>query len=198
MGEYGYATERPHYHVALFNSHRSDEEIITKTWQLGHIHVGDLTPASAGYLCGYVTKKMTSKDDIRLNGRYPEFARMSNRPGIGAAAMDIIGESLFNKHVVKQIDLDGDVPMSIKHGRKSFPLGPYLRQKLREYVGMPDEFRSQKIWEYSFELHEMLRDALKDPSNRNKSTQTLLYEMDKIKILQIETRHKIHEKVRTL
>ncbi len=198
VGEYGDETNRPHYHCALFNASLADAPTIGKTWTYGHVHVGDLTPSSAQYICGYVTKKLTAKDDPRLQGRHPEFARMSNRPGIGAAAMEIIGEALFNKHLVKQIEETGDVPSSLTHGRKSLPLGNYLRQKLRDYVGMPDDYRQENIWRYSLEMSSMLEAALKDPENPSISLAEVLTRESAQKVLQIETLHKIHSKERPL
>ncbi len=198
VGEYGEQTKRPHYHCAIFNSSIDDEIIIKETWSYGHIHIGDLTPASAQYLCGYVTKKLTRRDDPRLEGRYPEFARMSNRPGIGAKAMDIVGEALFNKHLIKQMKIEGDVPSSLTHGRKSIPIGHYLRQKLRDYVGMPDEFRVQNIYNYSLEMRFLYEAALALPENAAKSRSQIIADENAQKILQVETKHKIYEKVRTL
>ncbi len=198
VGEYGDLSQRPHYHVALFNSSIEDTPHIESTWGFGHVHVGDLTPASAQYLCGYVTKKLTSKRDARLNGRHPEFARMSNRPGIGADAMDIVGEALFNKHFIKQIKKDGDVPSSLQHGRKSLPLGRYLQQKLRDYVGMPDDYKNANIWRYSVEVSLLFQEALKLPENATKGHSQIIAEASAQKVLQVETLYKIHEKDRPL
>lgn len=81
---------------------------------------------------------MTSPDDSRLNGRHPEFARMSLRPGIGADAMAILAAQLHSDSGLDALVNTGDVPRSLKIGRKSIPIGRYLRQKLREEMGMPD------------------------------------------------------------
>lgn len=198
VGEYGDQTNRPHYHVALFNTSRLDASIIEATWTHGFVHVGDLTPSSAQYLCGYVTKKLTAKDDPRLLGRHPEFARMSNRPGIGADAMAIVGEALFNKHVVNQIEIDGDVPSSLSHGRRSLPLGRYLRQKLRDYVGQPDEYNGENIWRYSVEMSSLYQDAIKASPNKAISRQEILSSENAQARLNQTTKLKIHEKDRPL
>lgn len=77
--------------------------VVESAWRFGHVAVGELDFASAQYVAGYVTKKlnvskMTSEQDFRrwearyerLNARTgelymvePEFASMSNRPGLG-------------------------------------------------------------------------------------------------------------------
>lgn len=84
VGEYGDESQRPHYHAALFGLSHLEGELLRTSWGHGHIQLGTLTKESAQYIAGYVTKKMTAPDDPRLQGRHPEFARMSLRPGIGA------------------------------------------------------------------------------------------------------------------
>lgn len=96
------------------------------------MHLGELNAQSAAYIAGYVTKKMTSKDDERLQGRHPEFSRQSNRPGIGALALCEVA-SVFLTHDLHETETD--VPSRLDHGRKSYPLGRYLRRKLREQIG---------------------------------------------------------------
>lgn len=103
---------------------------------MGNIHVGELTPQSAAYIAGYVVKKMTSKEDERLNGRWPEFARMSNRPGIGALAIPELASTLLTHDLEKTED---DVPNVLRHGRTVYPLGRYLKKKLRLQIGKSEE-----------------------------------------------------------
>lgn len=135
VGEYGDETARPHYHLALFGVGREFESLIRDSWGLGHVLVGDLTRASAQYVAGYVTKKLTKVGDPRLGGRHPEFARMSLRPGIGALAMEDVAAVLNDSEGAKLIARDGDVPLSLKHGGKDLPLGRYLRRRLRNEMG---------------------------------------------------------------
>lgn len=147
VGEYGERTHRPHYHMALFNyprcpagasSNGYDDPTccihcreVHRSWGKGRIQLGDLGPHSAAYIAGYVTKKMTSKDDQRLNGRFPEFARMSLKPGIGATAIPDIA-SVILSHNLEQED---DVPNALRHGPRVLPLGRYLTGKLRVECG---------------------------------------------------------------
>jgi len=108
--------------------------------------LGELNPFSASYISGYVTKKMTGEDDERLQGRHPEFARMSNRPGIGALIIPDLASELLSHHDFG--DREGeydDVPGQIKHGPKSWPLGKYLKRQLRKHVGLPEKVSNRVL-----------------------------------------------------
>lgn len=150
VGEYGEGTLRPHYHLSVFgmsgysvfSSHaqaRSGAELVNACWPHGFTLCGEFTPASAGYLTGYVVKKLKDRSTGALNGLHPEFARMSNRPGIGAAAMLTIAKSLLDGGI-NFIEETGDIPHELKIGRKTIPLPRYLIQKLREAIGFTDEY----------------------------------------------------------
>lgn len=99
--------------------------------------LGTLEQLSAQYIAGYVTKKLTMRDDNRLVNadgtvRYPEFARMSLRPGIGASAMDEVASEFMRLGLDLTQD---DVPSSLRHGAKELPLGRYLQRQLRRRIG---------------------------------------------------------------
>lgn len=156
-GEYGDESFRPHYHVALFNvptcvrgrtlrrpgSNRPRWEqccascaLVGETWGYGDVDLGILEDASAQYVAGYVLKKMTHAQDPRLEGRHPEFSRMSNRPGIGQSAMYEVASELMRFNLdLTQVD----VPSTLRHGNKERPLGRYLQQQLRKMVGKDEK-----------------------------------------------------------
>lgn len=151
VGEYGTAGERPlnpHFHICLFGVGEEQYEEISLSWQppkgrgkrkqqeyLGFTYTGGLTPQSAAYVAGYVQKKnQYAKDMYEELNIYPEFARMSNRPGLGAGHV---------KQIAKIIEANpealtpaGDVPISLNHGTRVMPLGRYLREKIREELQM--------------------------------------------------------------
>lgn len=101
-GEYGGRTQRPHYHIAIFNCDVTvwgDLELlrnntsgnplwtspkIEKIWGKGFITIGDLTPESAGYIARYMLKKQKGNERwyYEANGLIPEYTTMSNKPGI--------------------------------------------------------------------------------------------------------------------
>lgn len=156
VGEYGDQSQRPHYHLALFGL--SDPDAIAKCWHDGFAHVGFLTEQSAAYIVGYVTKGMTREEDERLKGRHPEFARMSRRPGIGAGAVDQIAAAV-EKGVGWDVYLGesaGDVPSGLRSEQRMWPLGRYLRQKLRTKVGVEKSEPTEVFARRSRELQEEL------------------------------------------
>lgn len=179
VGEYGDESQRPHYHAALFGYPRCAYgqsryskrvidccywcDLIRDTWGKGHVYLGTVEPDSAQYLAGYVTKKMTAKDDERLKGRHPEYARMSLKPGIGADAMlDVASVMLFYG-----MDDAADVPLALAHGRKELPLGRYLRRKLREAVGRDGKIPQAAMDELCAQMQAVrlaARSSTEDPS----------------------------------
>lgn len=158
VGEYGDQTQRPHYHLILFGysnclrgqsrlglhprmvdaSHKCCVhcDLIAGTWSKGGIFVGALEAKSAQYVAGYVMKKMTSARDYRLNGRHPEFARMSLKPGIGTNAMFDVADVMMKYNWDEK---HPDVPSTLMHGKKHLPLGRTLRTKLRRMVGKDEK-----------------------------------------------------------
>lgn len=171
VGEYGDVNWRPHYHAAIFGYRPPDHVnpdrrrivchcAVCESWGLGNVYIGDLTPESAGYIVGYILKRMTNTKilDPRLKGRYPEFARMSLKPGIGAASVDVIADFLTSEHGSKVVLENSDVSGTVRLGGRIFPLGRYLKGLLREAIGMPDRKQpadAMKKWQ--LELKEKLR-----------------------------------------
>lgn len=136
VGEYGDRTERPHYHLVLFGLDAA--RVVESAWGLGRTHSGEVNEASCAYVAKYVQKAMTAKEDHRLRGRHPEFARMSLKPGIGRGIVDYIADFLFTEQGVLNVIERGDVPESVRIGGKAYPLGRYLRRCLRDAAGFND------------------------------------------------------------
>lgn len=161
VGEYGDVNKRPHYHLALFGT--KDAEAIKASWPYGFVHIGSLTPDSAAYVVSYVVKGYTKKGAPGLGDLPPEFARMSLKPGIGADAMPDFARSILNPDTGELILIDNDVPSSFKFDGRNYPLGRYLRRKLRRALHLPEpqpdstgEIRSYKRM---VDLREYLRQA---------------------------------------
>lgn len=167
VGEYGDETFRPHYHAAIFGmpmcmrgrtDHRLERccascETIKLAWGRGGIDCRELSIETAQYLVGYVVKKMTKSTDSRLGTRRPEFARMSLRPGIGAAAMEDVASSLCSNQATAGLlgTASLPVPRVLMHGTKRLPLGRYLREKLRA-TGKFDDDKDREARERAEEL----------------------------------------------
>lgn len=107
-GEYGDKRKRPHYHAVLCgpsfldkrflrNDNGNDvwrSSILENAWPHGFSEFGDVTPASAAYVAGYVRKKLRRLEYEDMYTRVnpltgevveveEEFSRMSRRPAIG-------------------------------------------------------------------------------------------------------------------
>jgi len=143
VGEYGEKTERPHYHVVLFGLPGCEKGVTSvdrrghccaqcdfygKLWSFGNIFCGEVSIRSARYVAGYVTKAGWISEE-ELNGREPQFCRMSLKPGIGAYFMDEVASTCLD------YDPGVDVPTHLRHGGRLHPLGRYLRRRLRERIG---------------------------------------------------------------
>lgn len=103
-GEYGSKLSRPHYHICLFNYDFKDKKrlyktrrgdilyesaLLSKLWPFGMSSVGSFTFDSAAYVARYCTKKITGDQaEVHYDGKIPEFAGMSLKPGIGAKWFD--------------------------------------------------------------------------------------------------------------
>lgn len=159
VGEYGDDSWRPHYHAAVFGIGQFSQSVIEKCWPMGYVLVGDLSQQSAQYIAGYVVKKLTNEHNDKLKGRYPEFARMSRNGGggLGATAMQDVARTLNDKYGAQLIAREGDVPSRLLIGGRPFPIGRYLRRKLREQLGFetiggqekPKAIRAARLQEMS-------------------------------------------------
>lgn len=140
VGEYGDRTWRPHYHLIFFGVPALHwEEYLIEKWNKGHVKVLEAEDASFDYVAGYTTKKMMAKDDDRLQGRYPEFARMSKFPPLGTGGFNRIKESLYTRQGCKLLAYKGDIPTSVKIGSKSFRIPDRVQKEWREEFGYADK-----------------------------------------------------------
>lgn len=173
---------------------------------MGLVHSGKLEKDSAQYIAGYVTKKLTTEDNdknrdyrrekgILLDGRLPEFARMSRNPGIGAYAVPSITESVMSASGFTYIEENGDVPSQLRHGKQKWPLGRYLKGKLRLGCGFKEEKAPQEVLHSMCEKYEIEKDGI-----RLFDTKAFLedQEKNKQKALNLEKRTNIYTKPKGL
>lgn len=148
VGEYGDKYGRPHYHCAMFNlPPEENEKIFNEAWGNGFTHVGEITSGSAAYIASYTTKKLTKAGDDRLEGKSPEFARMSKYPPIGQPGIEHIQSLLETRTGAAALADQGDVPAIVRIGGKQYPIGKYWRGKLREYNGIYEPPDTSQDWE---------------------------------------------------
>lgn len=111
---------RPHFHAIIFGHAFTDDRVffkmrdghktyvsesLARTWGKGHSEIGSVTMESAGYVAGYVTKKITGEAandhymrvDQDTGECFPiehEKARMSRNPGIGKGWYEAFAQDL--------------------------------------------------------------------------------------------------------
>lgn len=204
VGEYGDNTFRPHYHIALFGfptcawgitrkkEHCCDIcTTIKRTWGKGEILLGLLEPKSSAYIAGYVNKKMTAEYDERLEGRRPEFARMSLRPGIGHDVMYEVASTMLEFDLHKKT---ADVPHSLQHGTRKWPLGQYLRRSLRTMVG-----KEKKMSPEAFnETQERMRPLRESAFNASRPLKEYVLKVSEGRRIQIHANEARKKKVNRL
>lgn len=199
VGEYGEESWRPHYHLSLFGfgvgqtleSTEAAARAVGTAWGKGNIYLAEFNELTAAYVAGYVVKKLTASGDWRLDGRRPEFARMSTRPGLGASAMEKVAASLEGRRL-------NDAPMYLNMGRGRLVLGRYLRRILRGKMGFSEqkleELKQQWVHEKETEVFGLLAAAKRDGRPYLTSRQAIV--ADALgRIRSIEARSKMKRKV---
>lgn len=164
--------------------------MVWEKWGYGHVYLGAVNKDTAEYVAKYTIKKLTSVDDDRLGGRNPEFSRMSNRRGIGFDALWEISDALMKYG----LDDRDDVPYALRHGNKQYGLGRYLREKLREQIGMEPGCPQATMDKIQQEMLPVWLDSIEGSESISKA----LVRRDAGEISNIEARHELWKKRRTL
>lgn len=188
VGEYGEKSDRPHFHYALFGyptcqrrRRRNMEyrccaacDLIEDVWGRGLIKNLPLEMGSARYIARYVLKKMTRFDDPRLGNRHPEFSRKSLKPGIGAGVLESVASVITRYNLLTP---QGDVPVTLRHGDLEWPLGRYLRKKLRIKLGLqpqaPNVLSAQASYENFHSEENTNMRALQEAARTDKENPSL-------------------------
>lgn len=129
---------------------------------------------------------MTRFDDPRLQGRHPEFARMSLRPGIGNDAMWQVASDMFRWRLE---DRD-DVPNALAHGKMQYPLGRYLMRVLRKRVGKDEKAPTATLEKIKAELQPLREAAF----NASRSLSSAIAEASEQPVRNIEAKMNIHKR----
>lgn len=119
--------------------------------------MGALNEKTANYISGYISKKMTHRSDPRLQGREPEFARMSLKPGLAYTALHDVADVLL----MYGLDVtEPDVPTALRHAAVNRPLGRYLTRSLRALTGKEKNAPLVKQIFNSLQLHAVQKRAI--------------------------------------
>lgn len=148
VGEYGSNTERPHYHLIIFNAKHDD---IIASWQLGEVYFGNVSGASVGYVLKYLTKP-SKIPKYPGDDRVKEFQLTSK--GIG---LSYITDNTFNWHRAYPLDR---MFIPLRDGRK-IAVPRYLRTRL--FTSKETEALAERL-----KAQELTPKALHDWSNRKK------------------------------
>lgn len=148
-GEYGTKLGRPHYHIALFGVGQSekDREKVRKAWSfsvgkqnysLGFCYFGELNKHSAGYIAKYIMKGANKNDykkttdrkfkkrvENHLQGRLPEFQRMSRGRAIGSSTVERFAKKSIGREFSRY-----------KIGKRINFLGKTLKAKASKVTGL--------------------------------------------------------------
>ena len=156
-GEYGEQLSRPHYHACLFGFDFPDRELfkpgknaiwlsplLSKKWEHGFHTIQRFTPATAAYVAGYVTKKITGEKagthystavDYStgecLPNLLPEFCRMSRNPGIGKDWYDLYKDEIWDNDSVIYAEHERRPP--VYYERLLSKDDPELLQKIKDH-----------------------------------------------------------------
>lgn len=198
-GEYGSKTQRPHYHLILFN-YRSclrgttdlrvehccaQCDMVQESWGKGKIQLGPVGEKSCMYIAKYVTKGWNRNETELLRGRHPEFTRMSLRKGIGYVSLESICRSINESSSANTLVRLNDVPLSYRSGNRIRPFGNYLRRELRKAFKISVDGSAPKLFSkrYYEEMRALRKKASSDPerSQKIKSWKEYIVDMSKQK-----------------
>lgn len=201
VGEYGPKTLRPHYHMAMFGlrtCERGQTDLrkpyccaqcatISATWGMGAVQLARLEDASAAYVAGYVTKKLTASPLPKE--LHPEFQRMSLKPGLGYDCMHDVADILL-----RHGDDIEDVPVALQHGKKKHPLGKYLRRSLRKMIGRDEKAPESTLLKIKEGLQPLRTLAFENST----SLQKAIVDANKTKLASFLQRKHIHSQRKSL
>lgn len=122
VGEYGGETNRPHYHIALFNA--SIESVID-SWQLGNVNFGDqrgICQQTAYYMCKYMMKSKIKKKEYKQKWIEPEFSLISK--GLGLSYLE--NQQMVDWHMT---DIENRMYLGLKGGNK-IGMPRYYKEKM--------------------------------------------------------------------
>lgn len=144
-GEYGPNTDRPHYHIILFNwpvdwvkinplSGKGFSREMEEIWQLGNIEITEVSGKRAHYVTKYHLMPIV-EEWIESDKREKPFAVMSRKPGIGI--------NFITDEIVNYFSSSKNIFLTLKNDKK-VPLGRYYKEKIQERMEDVDTIRKMQ------------------------------------------------------
>lgn len=131
-GEYGGKTNRPHYHIIMFNA---QIELIQSAWGKGNVHYGQVSGASVGYTLKYISKP--SRIPLHRNDdRLREFPLMSKGLGINYLSDEIKQWHLSDMHNRMHLTIENGKKVSMPRYYKDKLYNEHQRKAIAYYQKM--------------------------------------------------------------
>ena len=181
VGEYGDLTDRPHYHIILFNA---NPKLVEDAWSIrnvtiGNVHFGDVSGSSINYVLSYINKKWNGRGFGELDDRQREFAVMSK--GLGAG---YLSERVVEWHTKGNIE--NKVYLPLKDGKKA-AMPRYYKDKLYDkgqkfrigvFMRADTEKQAEKLMEehgdlYDYRMAQIVQNDFKRMERRAKKRQKI-------------------------
>ena len=130
------------------------EQLFLRVWEYqGYVSIEEMKNGMASYIAGYITKKM-DPDALEIpEGRAPEFATMSNRPGIAGRYAPVIAEVLqkYRLYPFQHENMRGGSdwkPINwsamVRIEGRPCPLDKYMRDKIISHMGGDERSEHRK------------------------------------------------------
>lgn len=136
VGEYGGKHRRPHYHLAVFAEHNAQIRVLLDEWRpKGFVEASEITPARAGYLANYTTKKLTA--GRCPEGLAPEFRTSSRYPPLGQAFVERVIAAYQTRAGKAVIAERGDIERTFRCGGRIYPFDGWALGQIRKSLEIP-------------------------------------------------------------
>jgi hypothetical protein len=178
-------TNRPHYHFVIFGHGQEREKDFDNAWPFGRTEIEELSSGKAGYIVGYTTEKLTKRNNAAEANKRAQFATMSKRDGgIGLKKALEAADAIKQSPAFKQAPY---IVTAFQYGKKSFPLGRYLAERVNERLGFKEEDMQELLLARQFEL---FKEHVFDKADERTIYYDSLLAKDKQKRLNREARFK--------
>lgn len=123
----------------------------------GRVDIGLLNENRAEYVAKYTVKKLTSERSYS-DGRAPEFATMSRKPGIGHGQIEALSQALANTtfcsrkgfhgydSILKILTVTSMLRGSFKYGSREYPFDRYSQESIMRAHGLDVNCSSFTQW----------------------------------------------------